>query len=66
MELLLISSHILSEMELLADTVGILKEGKLLIEIPMEDIHEINLEYIVIKSMIQQSWIFIGRETRSS
>jgi ABC-2 type transport system ATP-binding protein len=46
---IIISSHILSEMELLADTVGILKEGKLLIEIPMEDIHEINLEYIVIE-----------------
>lgn len=46
---IIISSHILSEMELLADTVGILKEGKLLIEISMEDIHEINLEYIVIE-----------------
>lgn len=37
---IIISSHILSEMELIADTIGIIKDGKMLIEISMKQIHE--------------------------
>ena len=37
---ILISSHILSEMELIADTIGVIKEGTLLSETSMEEIHK--------------------------
>lgn len=43
---IIISSHILAEMEMLVDTVGIMKAGKLLREISIEEIHEKNVEYI--------------------
>ena len=43
---ILISSHILAEIELIADTVGIIKNGKILKEVSMETIHEYNREYI--------------------
>lgn len=35
---ILISSHILSEIELIADTIGFIKDGKLLEEVALEDI----------------------------
>ena len=41
-----ISSHILSEVDLLADTIGILRHGKLLAELPAEEIHKRQTEYI--------------------
>lgn len=41
-----ISSHILSEVEQIADTIGILQEGKLLKEISMCDIHQYQADYI--------------------
>lgn len=43
---LLISSHILSEVEQLADCMGIIHEGKLLEEIKFEDLRRRNREYI--------------------
>jgi len=43
---ILISSHLLSEIEGIADTVGILHHGKLLNEISMSDIMDMNLAYI--------------------
>lgn len=46
----IISSHILSEMELLADTVGIMKDGNMIQEISMKDIHEQNAAYIEIET----------------
>lgn len=46
---IIISSHILSEMELLADTIGIIKEGRLLVEVSMKEIHEQNTSYIEIE-----------------
>lgn len=42
---IIISSHILSEMELIADTVGLIKSGKLLSEISMEEIYQYNTQY---------------------
>ena len=46
---IIISSHILSELELLADTVGFIKEGKMLKEISMQEIKEENISYIEIE-----------------
>lgn len=43
---MLISSHILGEIELIADTVGVISEGKLIKEVSMDEIHEQNTEYI--------------------
>lgn len=46
---ILISSHILSEMELIADKIGVIKHGKLLKETSIEDIHQYCTEYIEIE-----------------
>lgn len=43
---IMISSHILSEIESIADTIGVLNHGKLIKEISMQDISEMNLSYI--------------------
>lgn len=42
----MISSHILSEIESIADTVGIICQGRMLEEIGMEAVEEMNLAYI--------------------
>lgn len=42
----MISSHILSEVESIADTVGIIHHGKMMKEIRMQDIEEMNLNYV--------------------
>lgn len=41
-----ISSHILSEIESIADTIGIIHHGKFIREISMNEIEQINLAYI--------------------
>ena len=41
-----ISSHILSEVDLIADTIGIIQHGNLLAELPIEEIHKHQTEYI--------------------
>lgn len=41
-----ISSHILSEVDLIADTIGIIQHGNLLAELPVEEIHKHQTEYI--------------------
>jgi ABC-2 type transport system ATP-binding protein len=43
---MLISSHILGEMEQIADTIGVIRDGKLIKEVSMEEIQEQNKEYI--------------------
>lgn len=55
----MISSHILSEIEQIADTIGIIHEGKLLKEVSMNTVHETEEEYIelVTKDMKQTSVI---------
>lgn len=47
---ILISSHILSEIEQVADTIGVLSEGNLLKEVSMNEIKELNTEYIEIET----------------
>lgn len=46
---ILISSHIVSEIESIADTIGIINDGKLLKEVKMEEIRKENVEYLEIK-----------------
>ncbi len=41
-----ISSHILSEVDLLADRIGVIRNGKLLTEVSIEEIHKRQTEYI--------------------
>lgn len=41
-----ISSHILSEVDLIADTIGIIRRGKLLAKLPIEEIHRHQTEYL--------------------
>jgi ABC-2 type transport system ATP-binding protein len=43
---LLISSHILGEMEQIADTIGVIRGGRLVEEVAMSTIREKNTEYI--------------------
>lgn len=45
---LLISSHILSEIEHIADTVGVIDGGKLIREVSMDRIHQTRTQYIEI------------------
>ena len=47
---LLISSHILGEIEQIADTIGVIKEGILIEEVLMETIRLQNTEYIEIRT----------------
>ncbi|MEG0277589.1 MAG: ATP-binding cassette domain-containing protein, partial [Coprobacillus sp.] len=46
---LLVSSHILAEMEQMADTIGVIQEGKLIKEVSMKDINGEQTEYIELK-----------------
>lgn len=47
---LLISSHILSEIEQIADTIGVIKDGKLIEEVSMEKIRLQKTRYIELKT----------------
>lgn len=58
---ILISSHLLSEIESIADTVGILHYGKLLNEISMSDIRDMNLAYIELEvNNVQKASIILS------
>lgn len=46
---IMISSHLLSEVESIADTIGIINHGKLTKEIGMDEIEQMNLAYIEVK-----------------
>lgn len=43
---IMVSSHLLSEIESIADTIGVLNQGKLIKEVSMQDILNMNLSYI--------------------
>lgn len=43
---ILISTHILSEIESIADVIGVIRDGKMQQEITMKEIHENGLEYV--------------------
>ena len=56
---ILLSSHILGEIEQIADTIGIINNGRLIEEVSMESIRENNTEYIEIitKDCIRAAYI---------
>lgn len=45
---LLVSSHMLGEMEQMADTIGVINHGKLIQEVSLEEVKEKNTDYIEI------------------
>lgn len=47
---ILISTHILAEIEQMADTIGVISNGRLIEEVSMDSIRESNLEYIELKT----------------
>lgn len=59
----LISSHILSEIEQIADTIGVMNNGRLIEEVSMDSIRENNVEYIEIEtSQAKQAAYIIDSE----
>lgn len=46
---ILISSHILAEIEQIADTIGVISGGRLIEEVSMKDIREMNTEYLEVE-----------------
>ncbi|HGD4213109.1 TPA: ABC transporter ATP-binding protein [Streptococcus agalactiae] len=60
---ILISSHILSEITLLADTVGIVDKGVLLVESSMEELNKKNRKYIMLEvSDVSKTTIVLEKE----
>lgn len=43
---IMISSHILAEIEQIADTIGVINEGKLIKEVSLEEIHQMQEDYL--------------------
>ncbi|MEW4370682.1 ABC transporter ATP-binding protein [Paenibacillus kandeliae] len=59
---MIISSHILSEVEQIADTIGVINNGKLIEEITVKEIHERNTEYIEILSDDVKKAVYVLQE----
>ncbi|MCP3740492.1 ABC transporter ATP-binding protein [Rossellomorea sp. BNER] len=59
---LVISSHILGEIEQIADTIGVITNGKLIQEVPMDNIQEENTEYIQLKTNNVKKATYVIRE----
>lgn len=59
---IMISSHILSEVESIADTVGIIHHGRMMKEIRMQDIEETNLNYVEISVTDEKKAAYILAE----
>jgi len=59
---ILISSHILGEIEQIADTIGIINNGKLIEEVTMDSIRQQNTEYveIITKDCIKAAFILVN------
>ncbi|MGG4396853.1 ABC transporter ATP-binding protein [Paenibacillus thiaminolyticus] len=56
---LFISSHMLGEIEQMADTIGVINHGKLLAEVAMADVREQNAAYIEIVTTNSQHAVFV-------
>ncbi|MFD1413659.1 ATP-binding cassette domain-containing protein [Oceanobacillus jeddahense] len=56
---ILISSHILAEIEQIADTIGVMNNGYLVEEVSMDSIRENNAEYIEIETDDVQKTVYI-------
>lgn len=59
---LLISSHILGEMEQIADTIGVIRDGKLIKEVSMDLIREQNTEYVEMTVNDVQKAVYVLEE----
>ena len=59
---IMISSHILSEVESIADTVGIIHHGRMMKEIRMQDIEETNLNYVEISVTDEKKTAYVLAE----
>jgi len=62
---LLISSHILGEIEQIANTIGVIKNGKLIEEVSMDQIRLQNTEYIELKTNDVKKAAFVINENLS-
>ncbi|WZU01934.1 hypothetical protein MGH68_02205 [Erysipelothrix sp. D19-032] len=58
---ILVSSHILSELEHIVDRVGIMKDGVMIEQLSIKEIQARNLEYYILEtSMIQQALVYLS------
>ena len=62
---IMVSSHILSEIESIADTVGIIHHGRMRKEISMRDIEESNLNYIEVTVSDEKRAVYVLSEKLS-
>ncbi len=59
---IMISSHILSEIESIADTVGIIDHGRMMKEVRMRDIEEISLNYMELAVLDERKAAYVLTE----
>lgn len=59
---IMISSHILSEIESIADTVGIIDHGRMMREVRMRDIEEISLNYMELAVLDERKAAYVLTE----
>lgn len=59
---IMISSHILSEVESIADTIGVIHHGKMMKEISMKEIEEISLAYVELSVLNTKKAAFVLSE----
>lgn len=59
---IMISSHLLSEIQNLADTIGVINHGQMVKEIAMEEFTEMNLVYIELKTVDTQHASYLLNE----
>lgn len=59
---IMISSHILSEIESIADMVGIIDHGRMMREVRMRDIEEINLNYMELAVLDERNAAYVLTE----
>lgn len=55
----IISSHLLSEIESIADTIGVINHGKMMKEISMKDISEMNTAYIELTTTDTKKAVYV-------
>lgn len=60
---ILVSSHILSEMELLADRMGIIHEGRLLQEVALEELRERNRTFVEFQVSQEEKAVYLLENT---
>lgn len=59
---IIISSHILSEIEQVVDTIAVMSEGKLVEEIAMDCVREMNTDYMEIETLEHKKTVYLLEE----